>query len=296
MPSHLKLVPFLLAMLSLGLATAACGDSEDRVVVTASEAAFVPVIESSDVHVDLPRLILTLLEQDAQPVFAKGASFRIRYFEPTEGGIKFHSAAELQIIDVEGFRYLVANSVPFRTPGMWAVAVTAELPDGRTESSPRLPLQVHEQSRAPSAGDRAPLVDTPTLSTGMLESLEEGGVPDSVQRLYEHSALELINQGEPFLMVWSTPDRCAGRLACAVALEQARLITEQNDIAVIHVSPFGRPRRPMLQALIDAANEAWSIQAEPQFYIVDSAGIVSARFEIVVEQSDLEAAIEEALR
>ena len=296
MIDRLRTTLIFIGLIAGAVTFVACEESDNRVVITPSEAAFVPVIESSDVYVDLPRLVLTLLEQDAQPAFAKGASYRIRYFEPTEGGIKFHSAAELQIIDVEGFRYLVANHVPFRTPGVWAVAVTVELPDGRAESSPRLPLQVHEQSRAPSTGDRAPRVDTPTLSTGMLESLEEGGVPDSVLRLYEHSALDLINQGEPFLIVWSTPDRCAGRLACAAALEQARLIAEQNDIAVIHVSPFDRPRRPTLQALIDAANEAWSIQAEPQFYIVDSAGIVAARFEIVVEQSDLEAAIEEALR
>ena len=278
------------------LVLAACEESQNRRVVTSSEAAFVPVIESSDVFVGVPRLVLTLLERDAQPEFPQGATFLIRYFEPTEGGIKFHSEAELQIIDVEGFRYLVANPVPFRMPGVWAVAVTVELPDDRAESSPRLPLQVHRQSRAPSAGDRAPLVDTPTLSTGMLESLEEGGAPDSVLSLYEHSALELINRGEPFLIVWSTPDRCAGRLACAVALEQARLIAEQNDIAVIHVSPFGRPRRPTLQALIDAANEAWSIEAEPQFYIVNSAGVVAARFEIVVELSELEAAVKQVVR
>ena len=77
----------------------ACGESEDRVVVTASEADFVPVIESSDVYVDMPRLVLILLEQDVQPEFDDGASFLIRYFEPTEGGIKFHSEAELAQIE-----------------------------------------------------------------------------------------------------------------------------------------------------------------------------------------------------
>ncbi len=289
-----KSILTLCGIILAGLAMVACGESEDRVVVTASEAAFVPVIESSDVYVNVPRLVLTLLEQDVQPDFADGASFLIRYFEPTEGGIKFHSEAGLREIDVEGLRYLVADQPPFADPGQWAIAITVELPDGTAESTPRLPFIVRGMPSGLEAGDAAPSIDTPTASDGVLERMAE--VPDEALGMYERSAADLLEAGEPFLIVWGSAERCAGRLACARALEQATEIFERGEIAVIHVEPFGRPRTGELQTLIDAANEAWSIEAEPQLFVVDGDGLVNARFEIVVAQSALDEAVESVAR
>ena len=291
MPARLKFVPMLFGLLSLTLATA-CGESEDRVVVTASEAAFVPLVESSDLFVGLPRLVLTLLEQDGQPEFEDGAGFLIRYFEPTEGGVKFHSEAQLHTTEVEGFHYLVATDVPLDSPGTWAIAVTVELPGGRAESTPRLAFLVEDRARGPQPGDPAPSVRTPTMAEDVLDRMAEP--PASSFRMYDRSASDLLAAGEPFLLVWASAERCAGRRACARALLQATAIHNRGEIAVLHVEPFGRPRPAELQALIDAANEAWSIEAEPQFFVVDSNGTITARFEIVVETSELEAAIEAA--
>ena len=272
-----------------GLALAACGDSEERIVITASEAAFVPVIESSDVFVDLPRLILTLLEQDAQPEFADGASFLIRYFEPTEGGVKFHSETELNEIDVEGLRYLIASDPPFAVAGQWALAITVQLPDGAAEHTPRLPFLVRQSPHGLATGDPAPSVATPTIADGVLERMAE--VPDEARGMYERSASDLLAQGEPFLIVWASAERCAGRRACARAMEQAAALHRDGEIAVLHVEPFGRPQPKPLQAITDAANEAWSLEAEPQFFVVDTAGVIVARYEIVVERAELESAI-----
>lgn len=276
------------------LAAVGCGESTDRRVVTSSEAAFVPVIESSDIYVGVPRLVLTLLERDAQPQFPDDAAFRIRYFDPTEDGIKFHSEAELREIDVEGLRYLIASDPPFDTAGQWALAVTVELPDGTAESTPRLPFLVRGNAKGLARGDRAPRVDTPTTADGVLERMAEPGL-DAVG-LYERSATELISEQAPFLIVWASAERCAGRRACARALEQASAVLQQDTIVVLHVEPFGRPRPQALQSLIDEANEAWSIEAEPQFFLVDQDGLVAARFEIVVEQAELEAAVEMLVR
>ena len=284
----------LIGVVAISLALAGCGGSEDRRVVTSSEAAFVPVIESSDIFVGVPRLVLTLLERDAQPEFADGASFLIRYFEPTEGGIKFHSEAELQEINVDGLRYLIADQPPFAIPGQWAIAVTVELPDDTAESTPRLPFIVRGVPTGLTVGDAAPSVKTPTASDGVLERMAE--VPDEARGMYELSAASLLESGTPFLIVWASAERCAGRIACARALEQATDIFQRGRIAVIHVEPFGRPRSGALQELIDAANEAWSIEAEPQFFVVDEDGVIAARFEIVVPQSELDAAVEAALR
>ncbi|MCY3558177.1 MAG: hypothetical protein OXH13_05985 [Chloroflexi bacterium] len=284
------------AVLSLILIAglAASCDRDDRNVISPTEAAFVPVIESSELYVAMPRLVLTLLDRDRQPEFSDDALFRIRYFDPTEAGIKFHSESELTSITVEGLRYLVAKDVPFDEPGQWAVAVTVELSDGSSESSPRLPILVTESARGLTPGDRAPDVPTPTIADGVLERM--AAVEDVRRAMYERSASQLLNAGEPFLIVWTSAARCAGRLACARALEQAASVSQEAEIAVLHVEPFGRPRSGTLQQLIDDAVDAWSIEAEPQFFIVDSDGAIASRFEIVVEELELSAAIDEVLR
>ena len=283
-----------IAALIAGLLVVACDDSEPRVFITASEADFVPVIESSDVHAGMPRLVLTLLEGDAQPVFGDDATLVIRYFEPTEGGIKFHSDAQLGALDVEGFRYYIADEPPFNVGGQWAIAVTVEFPDGRSESSPRLGFIVDETPRGLVPGDAAPTVPTPTASDGILERMSEP--PSASLPMYENSAADVIADGRPLLVVWTSADRCAGRLVCARALEQARAIHEEGEIDVIHVEPFGRPRLGDLQQLIDAAIEAWNIEAEPQFFVIDANGIIRTRFEIVVSDSELRDAVESVLR
>ena len=294
MAARFRLTWLFFGLIGASLVIGACSNPDDRVVVTASEAAFVPVVESSDVYVGVPRLVLTLLEQARQPEFEDGARFRIRYFEPTEGGVKFHSEGQLQIADVEGFRYLVAAEVPFDSPGTWAIAVTVELADGRAESTPRLAFLVDDDARGPQPDDPAPTAGTPTAADGVLERMLQPA--DSALGMYERPASALIAAGEPFLIVWASAERCAGRRACARALEQAEKIHDRGKITVLHVEPFGRPRPTELQALIDAANEAWSIEAEPQFYVVDADGRIAARFEIVVETLELEAEIEAVLR
>ena len=284
----------LAATIAAAIILTSCGGADDRRVVTSSEAAFVPVIESSDLFVGVGRLVLTLFEQNTQPIFPDDATFLVRYFEPTEAGIKFHSEATADAIDVDGFRYLVADNPPFDRSGQWALSITVEFSDGRAESTPRLPFLVRDAARGLRPCDLAPTIPTPTIADGMLDRMAD--VPDHSLSMYERSTSELLALGEPFLIVWASAERCAGRLACARALEQARAIHRRGAITVIHVEPFGRPRSQPLQSLIDAANEAWTIEAEPQFFIVDGDGEIVARFEIVVESSELDAAIDAVSR
>ena len=283
----------VLSLILLAMLAVSCG-RDDRNVISPTEAAFVPVIESSELYVQMPRLVLTLLDRDRQPEFSDDALFRIRYFDPTEAGIKFHSESELRSIVVEGLRYLIAIDVPFDDPGQWAVAVTVELSDGSSESSPRLPILVTESARGLTPGDRAPDVSTPTIADSVLERMAQ--VEDALRPMYERSASQLLDIGEPFLIVWTSAERCAGRRACARALEQAASVLQEAEIAVLHVEPFGRPRTGPLQQLIDDAVEAWSIEAEPQFFIVNADGIIASRFEIVVADQELSASIDEVLR
>ncbi len=271
----------------------ACGGGEERFVITPTEAAFVPIVQSPDLAVGMSRLVLTLLDRDREPSFAESTEFRIRYFEPTEAGVKFDSDAALRSVMVEDMRYLVADSPPFGIAGDWAIAVTAAFEDGQSSSSPRLTIRIAAQSRGPSAGDLAPNAASPSLVDAEIRDLTRD--PEPALALYRASVEHLLAESQAFVLVFATYDRCAGLPICRRAVEQAKRLLARGNIAVVHVEPFGRPQPQPLQGTIDDLVEAWRIQAEPQFYIVDAEGLVTARFEVVVEMQELEAAVELAL-
>lgn len=265
-----------------------CGSGDDRVILSEADAPFVPVLESSELSVGDSRIVLTLLDRNAQPRFAEGTSFRVRFFEPTEGGTRFRDEAELEPIPVEDETYYVARDVGLNIAGDWALAVTAVLADGTAQSSPRLPFTVTRSRSTPAIGEPVPDVPTPTRGDAPIERLS--GDPDPLPALYGHSVHQLLAEREPFLIVFATYDRCAGRPACARAVEQAKRIARELGLVTIHVEPFGRRQPPEHQVIVDAVVEAWGIRLEPQFFIVGEDGRVVERFTVVVTDAELRAA------
>lgn len=268
----------------------ACGSDDDRVILSATDAPFVPVIETSDLAVGHSRIVLTLLDRDAQPSFAPDTTFRVRLFEPTEGGTRFRIELELDAIEVGGETYYVARAVPLDQAGDWALAVTAALGDGSAQSSPRLPFNVAANSITPAIGEPTPNTITPSVADAAIEDLS--GDPKPLPALYERSVHQLLADGERFLIVFATYDRCAGRPVCARAVEQAKRIANDADLSAIHVEPFGRQQLPEHQALIDETVDAWGIRVEPQFFVVDAEGKVTGHFAIVVTDEELWEAVD----
>ncbi len=284
----MRTVAILVLVVAIWLA--ACGGDDDRVILSEADAPFVPVLESSELAVGDSRIVLTLLDRDAQPSFSPETTFRARLFEPTEGGTRFRTEVELEAIAVGDETYYVGRGVPFDQAGEWALAVTAAFTDGSAQSSPRLPFRVAADSSAPAGGEAVPALPTPTLADAPIERLS--GDPEPLLALYERSVDELLGSGERFLIVFATYDRCAGRPVCARAVEQAKRIAEATDLTVIHVEPFGRQQPPEHQAIVDAVVESWGIRVEPLFFVVDGAGLVSSQFAIAATETELGAAVE----
>lgn len=277
----------LIALIAV-VASAACG-GDDPVVLTASDAPFVPVLETTDLRVGDERIVLSLLDRSEEPRFGAGASFRARLFEPTEGGIRYRAEASLERVEIEGRSYYVARDAPLDHAGDWAIAVTVALADGTSESSPRVGFPVRAVGLRPALGDDALALPSPTLDDGALGELTGTAEPEAL--LYQDSVGELLEAGRPFLLLFATPERCGGQPTCRRALAQASEIARAGDLAVVHVEPFGRPRGATLQGMIDGLNEAWDVRVEPQFWLVDGAGKVAGRLAIVVGDGELAEAI-----
>ena len=286
-----RLRPFLAATMAIAALATACG-GEDRDLVEASDAPFVPVIETYQPAVGDDAIAFTLLDRDRRPAFAEDAEFRARFFEAVEGGVRFRADAEqVERIQVAGEDFFIARGLPLDSAGEWAISVTAAFADSSSQTSPRLRFQVFERGPGPAVGEPAPRAETPT--TRDADSSRLTGDPEPLEALYTRSAADLAGR-EPFVILFATWARCAGRPTCARAVAQLRALADR--IAAIHVEPFPAHRGPELQPKVDAAVAAWEIEAEPIFFVVDAAGIVRARFQAVASDADLARAVDEVLR
>lgn len=263
------------------LAAACSGDAPD--VIETSDAPFVPVIETHKPAVGDDIIVFTLLDRDRRPDFAHDVRFRARFFEPTEGGVRFRADAEVvERAKVAGADYFIARDTPLDRPGDWALAVTAAFADGTAQTSPRLSFSVFAQPNGPGVGEPAPRTATPSAADAEIERLTADEQP--LAGLYERSAAQLIGN-EPFVILFATPARCAGRPTCARALEQLKRLAA--GIAAIHVEPFPPHRGAELQPKFDAAVAAWQIESEPIFFFVDAGGVVRARIQAVATDAEL---------
>lgn len=276
------------AALVMAAVLVACG-GDDPVVLTATDAPFVPVLQTTDLVVGDSRVVLSLLDRNEEPRFAGDAKFAARLFEPTEGGIRYRAEIALGRVEIEGRAYYVGRDAPLDHAGDWAVAVTVSRADGTSESSPRVGFPVRATGLRPGVGDDAPALASPTLEDAPVEQLT--GAADPELRLYGISVAELLEGGRAFLLLFATPERCGGQPTCRRAVEQASRIAWEGDLTVVHVEPFGRPRGAVLQGMIDALNEAWGVRSEPQFWLVDAGGEIAGRWAILVGDAELAAGI-----
>lgn len=297
----MNLPTILIACTAAALLLTACnGNNLPDNVLSESDAPFVPILQSTDLSLSTDRIVLSLIDRDRAPEFSPDTTFRLRLFTPTEGGVRFLTDLPLQPLSIApdndarpSETLYIARDIPFNQPGDWQIAVTAAFPDGRSQSSPRLQITVAPDARAPDTGDTIPNIATPTTADAPLSDLTDH--PNPRPDLYQHSAADRPNR-TPAILLFATWGRCAGRPTCQQALRQLNSLTDDTGITAIHVEPFGRQRPPDLQALINAMNDAWSIQAEPQFYFIDADNRIRARIQIAATDHELQTAARDLLR
>ena len=238
----------------------ACGGGDDRFVLTNADAPFVPVIESTDLAVGVDRVVLRLLDRAAAPSFAAGTTFQVRYFEPVQGGLRFRADAALGVVAV-GAETFYVGAAPLDIVGTWALevrAVAAGAPDDAAQVSARLPFVVAATTASPAVGDQAPTT----------EALREA-----------------LAAGRPALVVLTLSADCSGSALCDRALAQAERVAAAMALTVVAERAPANGER----------ESGWTLENEPWTYVVGAGGRILARFERLVTDAELQAAITQAI-
>jgi hypothetical protein len=124
-----------------------------------------------------------------------------------------------------------------------------------------------------------------------LRQIDTSQKPDP--RLHQVRIVDAIAQRKPQLIVFATPQFCTSRMCGPVVEIVRQLLPEYNkQVAFAHQEIW----QDFASKKVFPTVEEWRLVSEPWIFIVDSDGIIRAKFEGLVTGRELEAALQEVLQ
>ena len=183
------------------------------------------------------------------------------------------------------------------TPGAYEIDANYTSNDG-TAIFAQASFLLLEEASTPAIGSPAPA--SVTHKAGDAEDISH--ITSSIEPdldLYELSIHEALAQNKPLVVVFATPAFCVSATCGPQVGELSKVKESVGDRAnYIHVEVFEDPhmvdgQRPT-GGLVAAVDE-WGLPTEPWTFIIDSQGLVQAKFEQFTTAEEIEARLLEIL-
>ena len=311
----LLVLPFLLAACSSGSDGSSADDAPVfSEVVVIGESDFTPIIANSEIAVGPNRLAFGIV--DAEGLLVVDAKVTLTFYDLNDG-------QEVKILEIEAVSRVPARdagieeviqhthadgsghvhvnaseqigvytaNVTFDRAGIFGVVIEVEIDDPKASASLQSRFNVLEVGVTPAIGSSAPLTRNLTVADvddlAVIDSSAEPS-PD----MHRTTIADAIASGKPTLVLFAAPGYCVSQL-CGPEFEIMRkLFLEYGDRAeFIHVEFFKDPGTPE-QTPVDAVAE-WNLQSEPWFFLIDSEGLIVAKFEGPTSLKELQEVLEE---
>jgi hypothetical protein len=285
-------------LLVLALLAAACGsgDSTDDGASTAGGGdgaaakcpedyqgeEIYPIFISSEVTTEgEQRFQVGLLDENDAPFSSDSLTMQAT-FEPVSGKGS-RTSAEFQFIETvpSQNRGVYVGYPSFDATGVWAADLSIQ--DDGVDDEVRGCFEVTARGTTPAIGEGAPSSDVPTRDD--VENLMEISTDDDPNpRFYSTTPAEAIKKGDPFVLVFATPKYCTSQVCGPTLDEVARVVADYPDLTVIHTEIYEdlEPTSPVVPAV-----EEWGLPSEPWVFVVDSKGLVAAKYEGSVSDQEL---------
>ena len=275
-PSGGTVALWLLIVIATGLL--ACGSGSDPL-----EDALVLVV-SSDLAVGRERVLVSAIDAENRSLVTD-QPIELAFVAP--GGSPSEEVPGRFIWAIPDVRGLWVAEVDFDRPGTW----TFRMQTGDDRVIEGAPFSVSPEPRTVGVGERAPPSDSKTHPETPLGSLTTDAAPDL--RLYRTTVGEAVRSGRPSVVVFATPAFCTSK-TCGPVLDAAKpLIDAYPGVNWIHVEIYENLDASSLEDLeLTRAVVEWGLPNEPWVFVVDGAGIVTHRFEGVLDGAELAAALD----
>jgi hypothetical protein len=179
----------------------------------------------------------------------------------------------------------VVPKVKFDRKGPW-VAIAMLKGEGGLEAS-RVPSPVVSDNSVPRAGEKAPLIHTPTAA-------EVGGDLAKIDTRVPHDQMHQVDFAdvlgkEPIVLVFATPALCQSRV-CGPVIDVAQQVADEyeGEADFIHMevwndNDLSKGIRPQLRT--------YHLPTEPWTFLIDRHGVIRDRIEGAYGVEELEAAM-----
>lgn len=179
--------------------------------------------------------------------------------------------------------------------GIWDFSVAVANQNGTTSTASATRL-VKDVASTPAVGSPAPVVATKTGST-IGELLQITSDANPVPEMYAVSLDDALAAGNPVVVTFSTPAWCTTQ-TCGPQVNTVDEVRQNHidEAAFIHVELFDNPDE-MRQSgdpqvgRESPAVEPWNLPSEPWTFVIDSDGLISAKFEAYTTADELEEAL-----
>ncbi len=133
---------------------------------------------------------------------------------------------------------------------------------------------------------------TPTTGEATLTEITTDPEPDP--RFYQVSLDDAVRSGTPTVVVFSTPGFCR-TATCGPMLEQTKAIARDHpEVNFVHAEiylGFDQPDFVPDGEHLAPSVVAWNLPSEPWVFVVDGRGVITHRFEGVMDPAELISAL-----
>jgi hypothetical protein len=246
------------------------------------------------------RILFTFITTSGTPLGAPDRPAKVAFYDLARDPntpISTLDGAFVWAIENERGDYIVNQAFP--EAGRYGAEFTFA-PNGGSPTPIRLTFDVQPSSPVVKVGDHAPASKTPTLADvgGDVTHISTDATPDPA--FYQTSVDQALTAHKPFVLIFATPKFCVSA-QCGPTLDRIKpYVTKFPTVTFINVEPY---RLKLvdgdLQADTDAsgalqnapASDQWGLLGEPNVFVVNKDGIVTANFELIFSDAELTAAL-----
>ena len=196
-----------------------------------------------------------------------------------------------------GTRGLYTTKLNFDAPGHWGLEIKVLGKEGAGDPV-RLSFEVAESPLAPAVGAPAVRSKSKTVADVVSSSeLTSGSMYD--EDLYQLTIADAVDSGLPSVIVMASPAFCTNAV-CGPQVETLQELKNgyKGRANFIHVDIYDNPHEiqgDLDRGIISPTAIEWNLPSTEWSFVIDSGGVVSARFESFATIEELEEALKRVL-
>jgi hypothetical protein len=289
-PSRRALLQGATAVAGAGLVLTACGSgaSESRPVPSALQLSPLFPVKSPHVVAGTPTRLpfaVTNSQNVPQSLPVPQAVFNIEVDGTEVAG------SVTAPVRSDGVPYpFLPPTLTFPEPGIYDVVARV----GDSRLSVTVQAYARTEVGTPQVGEPLPPVDTPTPTRSLQVSPVCSRVPPC--GLHEFSLAQVVGRGRPVAVVLAAPAFAATDADRTMLDLVVEAVPQHPDVVVLHSEVYKNPKdvRRLSDAAMAPLTDAYKMKYAPALFVANSAGILVARADTVVDRVELSDLLDQA--